>query len=200
MRRHFVPMIAAVVMMALLAAGRPARADSDWVAWSQTCRTPDVTAAIQRLHADRIVLPNSNSELSDPIVNGVTRAEVAVYLVRILGREPESGQRTNEARFVDLKGHWAAGLVAVLADEGVVKGYPDGTFEPDRKVSRPEAELMMARMLRLGAELTLESAGPALRGAGVNTELPPCGPESLAQGQLYLLLDRFRRAEAWSVR
>lgn len=196
MQRQLAMAFAAILVTAMLLPGRPARAELA----PATCRAPAVTAAVERLRADLILLGSADSELGDPYMYGLTRAEVAVFLVRILGREPESRQRTAEAPFPDMAGHWAAGAVAVLAEEGVVAGYPDGTFQPNRKVSRAEVELMMARVLRLGAGLTLDAADAALRRAGIDTDLPPCGTESLPRSQFYLLLDRFRRAEAWSVR
>ena len=41
--------------------------------------------------------------------------------------------------FSDLPtGHWAYGAVAKLAAAGVVDGYPDGTFQGDRTMTRYE--------------------------------------------------------------
>lgn len=42
------------------------------------------------------------------------------------------------ARFPDLSGHWAAGVVAGAVAAGHVNGYPDGTFRPDANVTRAE--------------------------------------------------------------
>ncbi|MDH7576877.1 MAG: N-acetylmuramoyl-L-alanine amidase [Bacillota bacterium] len=42
------------------------------------------------------------------------------------------------AGFSDLQGHWAAGEIQKAVAEGYLKGYPDGTFQPDRVVTRAE--------------------------------------------------------------
>lgn len=40
--------------------------------------------------------------------------------------------------FADLEGHWAAGEIQKAVAGGYLKGYPDGTFRPDRAVTRAE--------------------------------------------------------------
>ncbi|SMB96673.1 S-layer homology domain-containing protein [Thermanaeromonas toyohensis ToBE] len=54
--------------------------------------------------------------------------------------------------FLDVGGHWAETEVMLLASRGIARGYPDGTFRPDIPVSRLEALLFEARMLRLPGE------------------------------------------------
>ena len=45
-----------------------------------------------------------------------------------------------ESSFPDVPaGHWAAGVIGWAVEEGWVTGYPDGTFQPARSVSRCEA-------------------------------------------------------------
>ncbi|MGF1493782.1 MAG: S-layer homology domain-containing protein [Microcoleaceae cyanobacterium] len=40
--------------------------------------------------------------------------------------------------FRDIRGHWAEGCIEKLVGLGLVKGYPDGTFQPDHFVTRAE--------------------------------------------------------------
>ncbi|ACX51664.1 peptidase S8 and S53 subtilisin kexin sedolisin [Ammonifex degensii KC4] len=54
--------------------------------------------------------------------------------------------------FPDVAGHWAAKDIAVLAARGVVGGYPDGTFRPDKAITRAELAAMICRLLGLEAE------------------------------------------------
>ena len=52
--------------------------------------------------------------------------------------------------------HWAAESVKKLADAGIVKGYPDGTFRGDKPVTRYELASAMARFI----DYMRESAKP----------------------------------------
>ncbi len=50
-----------------------------------------------------------------------------------------------DSRFDDLVGHWSAPFVEALAAKNLVKGFLDGTFRPDRQVTRAQfAALIVA--------------------------------------------------------
>jgi hypothetical protein len=49
------------------------------------------------------------------------------------------------------QGHWAYAAVAELASEGVVTGYPDGTFKGDQLMTRYEMAQIIAKALAKGA-------------------------------------------------
>ncbi|MEW6426186.1 MAG: S8 family serine peptidase, partial [Bacillota bacterium] len=53
------------------------------------------------------------------------------------------------AVFSDIAGHPAEKEIAALADAGILRGYPDGTFKPDRQVTRAEFTAMITRVLGL---------------------------------------------------
>ncbi|HEY8449699.1 MAG TPA: S-layer homology domain-containing protein, partial [Bacillota bacterium] len=55
--------------------------------------------------------------------------------------------------FRDMAGHWAAQVVAALASRGVIQGYPDGTFGPERSVTRAEFATLLVRGLRTERQL-----------------------------------------------
>ncbi|MCR4435354.1 MAG: S-layer homology domain-containing protein [Clostridiales bacterium] len=46
----------------------------------------------------------------------------------------------------DTEGHWAAGAIDRWAGEGLVRGYPDGSFKPDAPVSRAELIALINRV------------------------------------------------------
>lgn len=49
----------------------------------------------------------------------------------------------NNSRFSDVTGHWAKDYIEELADTNVISGYPDGTFAPDKNVTRAEFSKMI---------------------------------------------------------
>lgn len=49
--------------------------------------------------------------------------------------------------FKDTKGHWAEQYIKTAVDQGIIKGYTDGRFKPDVKVSRAEFISMLNRAL-----------------------------------------------------
>ncbi len=52
------------------------------------------------------------------------------------------------AKFKDIEGHFAEKHIEKLAEYGVVRGYEDGTFRPDEPVTRGQAAVMIANVLR----------------------------------------------------
>lgn len=55
----------------------------------------------------------------------------------------------SDAAFADMLGHWAEAAVNEAAERGIVQGYGDGTFRPDRLVTRAEFVVMLARAMGL---------------------------------------------------
>ena len=42
------------------------------------------------------------------------------------------------AQASDIAGNWAEPFIRALVEKDIIKGYPDGTFKPDRPVTRAE--------------------------------------------------------------
>ncbi len=53
------------------------------------------------------------------------------------GSDPLAGLSL-DSRFNDLVGHWAAPFVEILAEKQLIKGFLDGTFQPDAQVTRAQ--------------------------------------------------------------
>lgn len=78
----------------------------------------------------------------------ITRVELASILARVV--ISKSGQQTSQkAAFTDSQEipQWAAEAVDLAARKGLVKGYPDGSFRPQKTVTRAEATAMIDRLL-----------------------------------------------------
>lgn len=50
---------------------------------------------------------------------------------------------------IDITGHWAQSYIEDLVGQGVIAGYPDGTFRPNQMVSRLEFMLMINRAFKI---------------------------------------------------
>lgn len=81
--------------------------------------------------------------------NIVTRAEMAVIVVRALGL---ADYATGTSSFSDMGGHWSNPYVAYATSLGIISGYPDGTFRPDKTVSYDEAATMLVAALGYNAD------------------------------------------------
>lgn len=69
----------------------------------------------------------------------LSRAMVAQILYNLEGQPTVEGEST----FADASGHWAATAIAWAQETGVVNGYEDNTFRPNRAVSREELAQML---------------------------------------------------------
>ncbi|MFH1577006.1 MAG: S-layer homology domain-containing protein, partial [Candidatus Margulisiibacteriota bacterium] len=76
----------------------------------------------------------------------ITRAELSTLLVRTKMGGDENVPNAANKVFKDLAlSHWAAKYVNLAAKDGIVKGYPDGTFKPLANITRAEGLAMIAR-------------------------------------------------------
>lgn len=71
----------------------------------------------------------------------ISRAEVAQILYRISGEKD-----THMASYSDVKsGAWYYDAVSSMTDQGIITGYPDGSFRPDSAISRAEFSTLIAK-------------------------------------------------------
>ncbi len=115
--------------------------------WSQSNKYADVESilwynnAISTLTKGSIVEghPNGNFYPNSPI----TRAELATMTSRFYG-----GSYTGSNDwFSDINGHWAVNYINHIAENGLIAGYPDGTFKPDNNITRAEAIRIINNLL-----------------------------------------------------
>ncbi|MDA8233787.1 MAG: S-layer homology domain-containing protein [Clostridia bacterium] len=78
----------------------------------------------------------------------ITRAEFAAVAVRLLGLEAAENAAKGATKFKDVKSaDWHSGYVNLAVGNGIIKGYPDGTFKPEKNVTNAEAFAMLVRVL-----------------------------------------------------
>lgn len=74
----------------------------------------------------------------------ITRGEMATIIQRI--KELEKYKNS----FIDAKDHWSANNIGAIEKVGYIKGYEDGTFRPDKMLTRAEAITIINQMLQRG--------------------------------------------------
>lgn len=81
--------------------------------------------------------------------NNMTREEAAVMFSRLMVRRPIKGHIYNH-NFKDIANtRWSATAISYMNELGLIKGYPDGTFKPEKSITRAEFAAMATRFANL---------------------------------------------------
>jgi hypothetical protein len=123
--------------------GKDSFADVTPAHWAYAC--------VYRASEMGVITPDEYPEGFGPDVP-ITRMEICVMAARALGLEGEAGQKAGEAlgfqdgEEVDLT---YRGYVMSAVDWGVLKGYPDNTFQPGKNATRREAAVIIYRLMQV---------------------------------------------------
>ena len=78
--------------------------------------------------------------------SSITRAEVATIFFRLLTEDVRTANSTQANSLSDVsRGQWFNHAISTLSSMGIVKGNPDGTFNPDAPITRAEFAAIAAR-------------------------------------------------------
>ena len=116
--------------------------------WSQTNPFPDVV--LQDWFNNAIsTLANADFLFGYPDGNfrpnqAMTRAEFSALLVRVVNG---ANGTVGDTSFTDVAGHWAENYIYAAYALGWVQGFGDGTFRPDRFITRAEVAALVNRAL-----------------------------------------------------
>ena len=78
--------------------------------------------------------------------SSITRAEVATIFFRLLTEDVRTANSTQSNSLSDVsRGQWFNHAISTLSSMGIVKGNPDGTFNPDAPITRAEFAAIAAR-------------------------------------------------------
>ncbi|KNY29799.1 WG repeat-containing protein [Pseudobacteroides cellulosolvens] len=81
--------------------------------------------------------------------NNITRAELAVIIVKVLGLKLLSGDtKFNDDNDIPA---WAKAYINTAAESGIISGYGDNTFKSDKPCSRQEIVVMIMRAFKFGS-------------------------------------------------
>ncbi len=127
-------------------------AASATVAAPQTARFSDVSDsewfanAVNTLSVCNII--NGSDGLFRP-KDEITRAEFVTVLSNFFDdSEIEAAATSAQISFSDVStSDWAQDNILFAASQGWITGYPDGTFHPERRISRAEASVVINRVL-----------------------------------------------------
>lgn len=80
--------------------------------------------------------------------NNITRAEVATIFFRLLTNDVRDENLTKTNRYSDVAAtSWYNTAISTLSSMGIITGYPDGTFGPQRDITRAETMTLVNRVL-----------------------------------------------------
>ncbi|EOQ36193.1 S-layer homology domain-containing protein [Butyricicoccus pullicaecorum] len=103
-------------------------------AWYNNAVSTMVNAGIIQGYEDGTFRPNNN----------ITRAEFAAIASRFMS----AGYDVEEDLFTDIANHWARESINDAAMAKWINGYPDGTFLPDKEITRAEAVTLVNNVLQ----------------------------------------------------
>ncbi|AFS78333.1 putative sporulation-specific glycosylase [Gottschalkia acidurici 9a] len=76
----------------------------------------------------------------------LTRAQVATVLVRAMNLQNHEIESKDE--FIDVNtNHWAYKEIQIAKDKGLVSGFEDNTFAPDKAITREEMATLISRVI-----------------------------------------------------
>ncbi|MGE8006753.1 S-layer homology domain-containing protein [Lysinibacillus sp. NPDC093216] len=84
--------------------------------------------------------------------------------------------------FTDIENHWAKEYILKAAEEGIMKGYADGTFRPEQNVTRAQAATMLVRSLGLTTKEQAPFSDIASYDVGTQSEIAAAYAYGLIKG------------------
>ncbi|WP_274365544.1 glycoside hydrolase family 3 N-terminal domain-containing protein [Paenibacillus thermotolerans] len=129
---------------------------------------PEATPSAERRYPDvpgthmfhREIIIASDMGLAGGLPDGsfkpdapISRAET----VALLSRAYDLSAGNRQAKLRDIEGHWAEASIRLLASNGLVGGYSDGSFRPNRAVNRAEYAVFLSRVIQFKREQAIEA-------------------------------------------
>jgi len=133
-------------------------------------------ADIEQL-ASKLIVTGVEASRYDPAAQ-VTRAEFAALIVRGLGLDEADGSAFRDVP----SGKWYAGAIGAAHEAGLVGGYENGEFRPERPITRQElAVLIDNALLFVGQRAGAVGTEPALTAFADASTIAPWARDAVAQ-------------------
>ena len=116
------------------------------------------SAYTQRINNEwKVVIPEDRHKRMCKVidVSESDREAFETYEQRVNAIE-NSADTPVQSEFSDISGHWAEDTINKWKEQGVITGYPDGTFKPDNSVTRAEVAKIITISFDLQEASSLE--------------------------------------------
>ncbi|OCT15347.1 hypothetical protein A8709_14755 [Paenibacillus pectinilyticus] len=110
----------------------------------------------------------------------ITRAEFASIIAKVFTMDAAG----TAGQLKDVTNHWASNAISALVSNGIIQGYEDGTFKPDRTISRAEIIAILGRIIDLkGIEKHEEASFKDINGSWNASEIQMAASIGLVEGR-----------------
>lgn len=141
-----VSLILALLLVAVMSATAMAASDSD----KKEGAAYDNNIVHSQKHQPPGQLKKQEKNAKQSIQERIKKSVQEQY--RVAKEKPEQAKK---AHFSDTYRHWANQCIEEMAAIGLLKGYPDGSFKPDQKLSQAEALSLVMRIAADAAGVTI---------------------------------------------
>ncbi|WP_162341647.1 S-layer homology domain-containing protein [Paenibacillus paridis] len=101
--------------------------------WAQSTVNMFVQFGVVKGYSDGTFHPNAS----------ITRGEFATIIAKVF----DLSAKANDYKLADVSGHWAESSIHALIESGVISGYEDGSFKPNKEISRAEIISIISKII-----------------------------------------------------
>jgi uncharacterized protein YjdB len=103
--------------------------------WAQSTVNMFVQFGVVKGYSDGTFHPNAS----------ITRGEFATIIAKVF----DLSATAKDNKLADVSGHWAESSINALIESGVISGYEDGSFKPNKEISRAEIISIISKIINL---------------------------------------------------
>lgn len=100
----------------------------------------------------------------------ITRQEAAVIINKLLNNTESEENKSNFSDYYDID-EWAKNSVDIVCENGILLGFPDGTYRPQKHMTRAEAVSALRRLTEIKGEDDARKNEYILRGKLLKDEI-----------------------------
>ncbi|HHY72403.1 MAG TPA: S-layer homology domain-containing protein [Bacillus bacterium] len=97
---------------------------------------------------DNVIIDEESGKVSGEVNHFTKFAVIVTKKAESPTQEQKEATQPSSASFTDTKGHWVEKEIQAFVSKGIIKGFPDGTFNPKGNATRAEAVAMITRLIK----------------------------------------------------